>query len=221
MSWVSCLIGNFYFCVYHLQYRLHGVAKRKTLKINNNNNKIIIIIILTTTMFMMLTYWLTKVIATVRQVHLMNADWAPGGRQLSHQVRLGLSPPKIGSYRPHPQSSLLLLLSPLSWYFIIPCTEGGRLTRPRHCSKCAQPVPKAVCHCGCRDKHNCLRRDSSMAPLTGQTNALITRPLRPCRTAVWKTKTFSKQVDLLYVCEFCWRVEYVEFRHPFTLSFHA
>ena len=35
-------------------------------------------------------------------------------------------------------------------------TEGGRLSRPRHCTKGAQPVPKAV-HCsGCRDKHNCL-----------------------------------------------------------------
>ena len=33
-------------------------------------------------------------------------------------------------------------------------TEGGRLSRPRHCRKGAQPVPKAVHRSGCRDKHN-------------------------------------------------------------------
>ena len=31
--------------------------------------------------------------------------------------------------------------------------EGGRLSRPRHCSKGAQPVPKAVYCSGCCDKH--------------------------------------------------------------------
>jgi len=36
-------------------------------------------------------------------------------------------------------------------------TEGGRLSRPRHCSRGVQPVPKAVCRSGCRDKHNCPR----------------------------------------------------------------
>ena len=32
--------------------------------------------------------------------------------------------------------------------------EGGRMSRPRHCRKGAQPVPKAVHRSGCRDKHN-------------------------------------------------------------------
>jgi len=31
--------------------------------------------------------------------------------------------------------------------------EDGRLSRPRHCSKGAQPVPKAVYCSGCCDKH--------------------------------------------------------------------
>ena len=39
---------------------------------------------------------------------------------------------------------------------------GGRLSRPRHCRKGAQPVPKAVHRSGCRDKHNWPR------PLTPQ-----------------------------------------------------
>ena len=30
---------------------------------------------------------------------------------------------------------------------------GERLSRPRHCSKGAQPVPKAVHRSGCCDKH--------------------------------------------------------------------
>ena len=41
-------------------------------------------------------------------------------------------------------------------------TQGGRLSRPRHCRKGVQPVPKAVHHSGCRDKHNWPR------PLTPQ-----------------------------------------------------
>ena len=50
---------------------------------------------------------MTKVIARVHPVHLMNVDWAPGGRQSTWAV----STPKIGSYHPHPPSPLLLLFS--------------------------------------------------------------------------------------------------------------
>jgi len=56
-------------------------------------------------------------------------------------------------------------------------TEGGRLSRPRHYSKCAQPVPKAVYCSGCRDKHIRPRCDSNLGPLTPQSDALTTRPL--------------------------------------------
>jgi len=46
---------------------------------------------------------------------------------------------------------LLLLLSPKAdTHFTIP---WRRLSRPRHCRKGAQPVPKAVHRSGCRDKH--------------------------------------------------------------------
>jgi len=41
-------------------------------------------------------------------------------------------------------------------------TEGGRLSRPRHCRKGTQPVPKAVHRSGCCDEHNWPR------PLTPQ-----------------------------------------------------
>ena len=50
-----------------------------------------IIIIITTTIFMVLSSWL-RAIARVHPVHLMDEDWAPGGRQPSDQAnnRLGL-----------------------------------------------------------------------------------------------------------------------------------
>ena len=49
----------------------------------------------------------------------------------------------------------------------------------RHCSRGAQPVPKAIYRTGCRDRHNRPRRDSNLGPLTPQSDALTTQPLRP------------------------------------------
>jgi len=40
---------------------------------------------------------------------------------------------------------------------ILSLTEVGRLSRPRHVRKGAQPVPRAVYQSGCRDKRNCPR----------------------------------------------------------------
>jgi len=37
-------------------------------------------------------------------------------------------------------------------------------------------VLKTVYHSGCRDKHNCQRRDSNLDPLTPQSDAITTRP---------------------------------------------
>ena len=61
---------------------------------------------------------------------------------------------------------------------ILPSTESGRLSRPRHCNKGEQPVPKAVYRSGCRDdKHNCPRWDSNRGLLTPQSGML---PLDHC-----------------------------------------
>jgi len=56
-------------------------------------------------------------------------------------------------------------------------TEGERLSRPRHCSKGAQPVPKAVYRCGCRDKHNRPQCNSNLGPRAPQSDALTSRLL--------------------------------------------
>ena len=57
--------------------------------------------------------------------------------------------------------------------------EGGRLSRPRHCSKGTQPMPKAAYHSSCCDKHNSPWCDSKLGPLTAQSDVLTTRLLRP------------------------------------------
>ena len=40
---------------------------------------------------------------------------------------------------------------------------------------------KTVYRSSCRDKHDCSRRDSNLGPLTPQSDALTTRPLRPAK----------------------------------------
>ena len=40
---------------------------------------------------------------------------------------------------------------------------------------------KTVYRSSCRDKHNCQRRDSNLDPLTPQSDAPTTRPLRPAK----------------------------------------
>ena len=87
----------------------------------------------------------------------LSAGWPPTLRP--SQSTWAVSPPKIDSYCPHPPSPVLLLLSPyISWYSFYRPTKGGRLSRPKHCSKGAQRMPKAVYRSICRDKHNCSRR---------------------------------------------------------------
>ena len=55
-----------------------------------------------------------------------------------------------------------IVIQPKSWYSFYRPTEGGRLSRPRHCRKGVQPVPKTVHRSGCCDEHNWPR------PLTQQ-----------------------------------------------------
>ena len=62
------------------------------------------------------------------------------------------------------------ITQPLSWYSFYQTTEGGRLSRSKHCSKGAQPVLNTVYRSSCRDKHNCQRRDSNLGPLTPQSD---------------------------------------------------
>jgi len=122
---------------------------------------------------------MTKVIARVHPVHLMNVDWAANPQTYS-QSTWAVSPPKIGMQLPSTSTiAIVIITQPVSWYSFYRPTEGGRLSRPRHCSRGAQPVPKAAYRNGCRDKHNRPQCDVKLGPLTPQSDALSTRPLRP------------------------------------------
>jgi len=81
----------------------------------------------------------------------LSARWLPTPK-LS-QTTWVVSPP-VGCYHPHPPSPFISITQPESWYSFYRPTEGGRLSRPRHCRKGAQPVPKAVHHSSYRDKHD-------------------------------------------------------------------
>ena len=64
---------------------------------------------------------------------------------------------------------LLVITHPKSWNSFYRPTEGGRLSRPRHYRKGAQPVPNAVHRSGCRHEYNwprSLTPQSFMPPLT-------------------------------------------------------
>jgi len=49
--------------------------------------------------------------------------------------------------------AIVIITRFISWHSFYCSTNGGRLSRPRHCSKGAQPVPKAVYRGGRHDKH--------------------------------------------------------------------
>ena len=73
---------------------------------------------------------------------------------------------------PQTPSSFIIITQLVSGYSFYRPTEGGRPNRPRHCSKGAQPVPKAVYRRDCRDKHDRPRWDLNLGPLAPQSGVL-------------------------------------------------
>ena len=77
--------------------------------------------------------------------------------------------------------AILLLLSPKADTILLPPysfhhpAEGRRLSRPRHCSKGVQPVPKAVYSSGRHDKHKCLCWVLNLGFLILQSDMLASR----------------------------------------------
>ena len=117
---------------------------------------------------------MTMVTARVHTVQLMNADWAPGGRQPSDQanrLRLWVRTP-AGCDRLHLPSPFIIITQPESWYSFYRPTKGEWLSRPRHCSKGVQHVPKAVYRtCLSWQTHNCPCWDSIMESLSRRSRA--------------------------------------------------
>ena len=84
------------------------------------------------------------------------------------QSTWAVSPPVAAIIHIHHRH--FIITQPKGWYSFYHPTEGRRLSRPRHCSKGAQPVSKAVYRSGCHDKHNRPRWDSNVGPLTPQSD---------------------------------------------------
>ena len=80
------------------------------------------------------------------------------------------------------------ITQPESWYSFYGPMEGERLSRPRHCSKGAQPVPKAVYRSGCHDKQLPVVRFEPGSSHTAVRH-VTARPLRHfthCRQVRWR-----------------------------------
>ena len=69
----------------------------------------------------------------------LSAGWPPTLRP--NQPIWAVSPP-TGCYHPHTPSQFIIITQLVSWYSFYRPTEGERLSRPRHCSKGAQPCPR-------------------------------------------------------------------------------
>ena len=119
--------------------------------------QIIIIIIIAMAIFMALSSWL-KVIARVHPVHLMNVDWAPGGRQPSDQAsRLGLRVSRKFAVQSAAKSLCLWTVLWHCWMGIrksmrpvkIECLDVGVvvcLERGADCLHVVQLMPLPWCH---------------------------------------------------------------------------
>ena len=88
--------------------------------------------------------------------------------QIKQANRLGLWVRRKLAATVYIHHRIVIITLAIRWYSFYRPTEGGRLSRPTHCSKGEQPVPKAVYRSGCRDKHNRPRCDSIFGPLTPQ-----------------------------------------------------
>jgi len=90
---------------------------------------------------------MTKVIARVHLVHLMNVDWAP--RAANPQTKpIDFGCEFAENWQMSSTIAIVIITQPVSWYSFYRPTDGGSLSRPKHCSKGAQPVlgdPRAHC----------------------------------------------------------------------------
>ena len=117
-------------------------------------------------------------LATLDECRL-SARWPPTLRP--NQPIRAVSPP-IGCYHPQTPLPFIIITQLVSWYSFYCPTEGGRLSQPRHCSKGAQPVPKAVYRSDCCHKHDWPWWDSNLGSHASQSGIL---PLSHHDLHVW------------------------------------
>jgi len=123
---------------------------------------IIIIMIITTTMFMVLSSWPKLLREFTQFIWWMQTERRVTANPQTKPVDLGCKSTENWQLLSTSTIAIVIITQPTSRYSFYRTTKGGRLSRPRHCRKGAQPVPKAVYRSSCRDKHNRPRRDSNL-----------------------------------------------------------
>jgi len=105
------------------------------------------------TMFMVLPSW-PKLLRETRFIWWIQTERRVAANSQTKSIHLGCESAENWQLPSTSTIAIVFITQPISCYSFDGPTEGGRLSRPRHCSKGAQPVPKAVYRSGCRDKHN-------------------------------------------------------------------
>jgi len=161
-------------------------------------------------MFMVLSSWTKSLREFTRFIWWMQTErWVAANPQ-TNPIDLGCEFAENWLLLSTSTGTVVIITQPISWYSLYCPMEGRRLSRPRHCSKGAQPMPKAVYHSSCHDKHNHLQLNLKLGPLTPQSGTLTTRPLRPVdfiliSTSVWVSRLayyFAGLILWRYVCCF-------------------
>jgi len=145
---------------------------------------VVIIIIITTTVFVVLSSWPKSLWEFTRFI------WVPGGSPQTKPIDLGCESFENLATTIHIHHCHCYYYSACRLSFYRPM-KGGRLSRPRHCSKGAQPVPKAVYRSSCHNKHNRPWCDLNLGPLTLQSDTLTTRLLRPAWCSSYHQRYFA------------------------------
>ena len=130
-------------------------------------------------MLMVLSSWPKSLREFTRFIWWMQTERRVAANPQTKPVDLGCESADNWQLSSTSTIAIVIITQPVGWYSFYRPTKGVRLSRPKHCSKGAQPVLKTVYHSSCRDKHNCQRRDSNLDPLAPQSDALTTRLLRP------------------------------------------
>ena len=130
---------------------------------------------------MVLSSWHSAIARVHRFIWWMQTECQLAANPQTKPIDLGCESAGRKAAIIHIHHRHFIITQPKGWYSFYHPTEGKRLSRSRHCSKGAQPMPKAVYRSGCRDKHNRPRWDSNLGPLTPQSDVLTTRPLRPAK----------------------------------------
>ena len=127
---------------------------------------IIITILMMTTMLVVLSSWPKVLREFTWFIWWMQTERRVAANPQTKPVDLGCESAENWLLPSTSTVAIVIITQPISQNSFYRPVEGGRLSQPRHCSKGAQPVPKAVYRSSCRDKRNRPQCDLNLGPLT-------------------------------------------------------